>query len=30
LRRRGFAEDIVQSEMATLEREIEARIAEYE
>jgi len=30
LRRRGFAEDIVQSELAALERAIEARIAEYE
>jgi hypothetical protein len=30
LRRRGFVEEIVRSEMAALEREIEARIAEYE
>jgi hypothetical protein len=30
LRRRGFAEEIVRSEMAALERAIEARIAEYE
>ena|SRR5215468_1714302 len=30
LRRRGFAEDIVRSEMAALEREIAARLAEYE
>src|SRR5262249_19663501 len=29
LRRRGFADDIVQSEMATLAREVEARIAEW-
>jgi hypothetical protein len=30
LRRRGFTEDVVQSEMAALDRAIKARLAEYE